>query len=196
MRKAKYQWHQLSSDQTDLVQTIQEQCQIPSFLAQLLVERGCDSLEKAQHFLKPQLQDLHGPEELHGIEAAVEKIEAAISQDWQITVYGDYDADGLTSTALMYETLRDIGAKVDYYIPNRFTDGYGPNQAVYQRLIEQGTQLILTVDNGRSSLPTTTLCQPSYLQRRRLCILSIPEMNILTPIYLGWELPLKWPGPS
>lgn len=150
MRKAKYQWHQLSSDQTDLVQTIQEQCQLPSFLAQLLVERGCDSLEQAQHFLKPQLQDLHGPEELHGIEAAVEKIEAAISQDWQITVYGDYDADGLTSTALMYETLRDIGAKVDYYIPNRFTDGYGPNQAVYQRLIEQGTQLILTVDNGIS----------------------------------------------
>lgn len=150
MRKAKYQWHQLTSEQSGLVQTIQDQCQLPEFLAQLLVERGCDSLEKAQHFLKPQLQDLHGPEELHGIEATVEKIEMAISQDLQITVYGDYDADGLTSTALMYETLRDIGAKVDYYIPNRFTDGYGPNKGVYQRLIEQGTQMIVTVDNGIS----------------------------------------------
>lgn len=150
MRKAKYQWHQLTSEQSELVQTIKDQCQLPEFVAKLMVERGCDSLEKAQHFLKPQLQDLHGPEELHGIESAVEKIETAISQDLQITVYGDYDADGLTSTALMYETLRDIGAKVDYYIPNRFTDGYGPNKDVYQRLIEQGTQMIVTVDNGIS----------------------------------------------
>ena len=73
---------------------------------------------------------------MHDVDRAVERIMAAVEAGEKITVYGDYDADGITATTLMYEALETLGAQVDYYVPDRFTDGYGPNQAVYQRLIE------------------------------------------------------------
>ena len=90
------------------------------------------------------------PTALHDMAPAVDRLMQAIEAGELITVYGDYDADGITSTALMVETLETVGANVNYYVPDRFKDGYGPNQAAYQRLIEAGTQLILTVDNGVS----------------------------------------------
>ena len=65
-------------------------------------------------------------------------------------IYGDYDADGITSTAVMYETLLQLGADVQYFVPDRFKDGYGPNLAEYQNLEAQGMQLLITVDNGVS----------------------------------------------
>lgn len=119
-------------------------------VADLLVKRGITTAEAAQRFLKPDPSSIHDPHQLHDMDKAVERIQQAVEQGEQITIYGDYDADGITSTAVMYETLQGIGAKVNYYIPNRFTDGYGPNAAAYQRLIDQGTQLIITVDNGVS----------------------------------------------
>ena len=84
------------------------------------------------------------------MDQAVERIETAVANGEKITVYGDYDADGITSTAVMYEALTGIGADVDYYVPDRFKDGYGPNQAAYDRIIANGTKLIVTVDNGVS----------------------------------------------
>ena len=146
----KYQWQELTVDQEELVKQVADQCDLPLLLARLVVARGNDRLEAAQHFLKPQLAEVLEPSRLHDMEKAVDRLMAAIEAGELITVYGDYDADGITSTALMYETLETVGAKVNYYVPNRFTDGYGPNQAAYQRLIEAGTKLILTVDNGVS----------------------------------------------
>ena len=63
-------------------------------------------------------------------------------------VYGDYDADGVTSTTIMFETLNELGANVDYFVPDRFKDGYGPNMAEYQEFIDNGVNLMITVDNG------------------------------------------------
>lgn len=147
---AKYAWHPLQADKPALVEQISEQCDLPPVLAQLLVARGCDSLLAAQQFLKPQLAAVKDPTALHDMDKAVDRLTQAIEQGEQITVYGDYDADGITSTALMYETLETVGAQVNYYVPDRFTDGYGPNRDAYQRLIDDGTQLIVTVDNGVS----------------------------------------------
>lgn len=81
---------------------------------------------------------------------AVERIQTAVESGDLITVYGDYDADGITSTAVMYEALLTVGANANYYVPNRFSDGYGPNTDAFNRLIDAGTQLIVTVDNGVS----------------------------------------------
>ena len=150
MLQANYEWQQLTTDQEKLVSQIADQCDLPRMLANLLVHRGCEAVADAQAFLKPQIQSILPPTQLHDMDKAVDRIMTAIENNELITVYGDYDADGITSTALMYETLETIGANVNYYVPNRFKDGYGPNQAVYQRLIEAGTQLILTVDNGVS----------------------------------------------
>ena len=82
------------------------------------------------------------------MERAVERIQTAIEDQEVILIYGDYDADGITSTLILYETLEMLGARVIYYVPNRLVDGYGPNLARYQDFVDQGVQLILTCDNG------------------------------------------------
>nr|WP_306431629.1 single-stranded-DNA-specific exonuclease RecJ [Streptococcus suis] len=117
--------------------------------AKLLYERGIQSAEALQAFLQPSLEDLHDPYLLHDMDKAVERIRRAIEDYEQILIYGDYDADGMTSASILKETLEEMGAEVQVYLPNRFTDGYGPNQSVYKYFIEQqGISLIVTVDNG------------------------------------------------
>ncbi|WP_220729779.1 single-stranded-DNA-specific exonuclease RecJ [Apilactobacillus zhangqiuensis] len=115
-----------------------------------MIEKGYDSEDKINGFLNPQLSDLRDPFLLHDMEKACKRIFSAIENGEKITVYGDYDADGITSTSVMYETLENLGANVEYFVPNRFTDGYGPNPEVYKRLINDGTKLMVTVDNGVS----------------------------------------------
>lgn len=115
----------------------------------LLYERGIQTAEDLQAFLQPSLEDLHDPYLLHDMDKAVERIRRAIEDYEQILIYGDYDADGMTSASILKETLEELGAEVRVYLPNRFTDGYGPNQSVYKYFIEQeGISLIVTVDNG------------------------------------------------
>ena len=121
---------------------------VSPLVAKLLIERGLTSTDAAQQFLNADQQPLLDPLTMHDMEKAVDRIQEAIIAGDQITVYGDYDADGLTSTSIMYETLDQVGANVNYYIPDRFKDGYGPNQAAFDRLIDAGTKLFVTVDNG------------------------------------------------
>lgn len=129
---------------------LSSQLHVSPTMAQLLANRGLKEADAAQAFLQPDLQTVHDSHQLHDMDKAVERIEQAIAANEKITVYGDYDADGITSTAVMYEALNEIGANVDYYIPDRFKDGYGPNADAYQRIITAGTKLIITVDNGVS----------------------------------------------
>lgn len=150
MVKAQYEWERVKKPDEQLVNQISQELSVKPVVAQLLVERGVASAEQAQHFLQPSMNVIHDPHQLHDMDKAVERIQRAVENGEQITVYGDYDADGITSTALMYEVLQDVGANVNYYVPNRFRDGYGPNAAAYQKIIAQGTTLIITVDNGVS----------------------------------------------
>nr|WP_246147482.1 single-stranded-DNA-specific exonuclease RecJ [Secundilactobacillus folii] len=117
-------------------------------VAQILLNRGYDDETKASRFLHPDLSQLHDPFAMHDMQKGIDRIQEAVANGDHITIYGDYDADGVTSTSILYETLDQIGADVDYFIPNRFVDGYGPNKAAFERLIEAGTKLIVTVDNG------------------------------------------------
>ena len=121
-----------------------------SLMRTLYVARGVTNNDQARRFLLPDLQTVYSPFMLHDMQRAVDRIKLAIQRQEQITVYGDYDADGITSTSLITEVLFNMGAKVNYYTPDRFRDGYGPNAAAYQRLIAGGTQLVITVDNGVS----------------------------------------------
>ena len=150
MMEARYAWELSQNKDQQLAKELQEQCQLSPLLAQLLVQRGIDSVQAAKRYMDPQLAELHDPFELHDMQKAVDRIQAAVANGEKIVVYGDYDADGITSTAVMYETLDEVGAQVEFFIPHRFTDGYGPNLDEYQRLIDGGAQLIVTVDNGVS----------------------------------------------
>lgn len=116
--------------------------------ASLLAKRGITKSVDLHYWLQGQLAELADPFLFNQMDQAVERIFAALDNEELITVYGDYDADGITSTAVLVETLQILGANVNYYIPNRFSDGYGPNLAKYQELIAQGTKLLITVDNG------------------------------------------------
>lgn len=148
MIDSKYEWRKGPQADRDRIEELAASLDVSELTASVLVSRGYDTVEKAGEFLNPGPDDLNAPVLMHDMEKGVERIREAIVSGSRITVYGDYDADGLTSTAIMYETLQQLGADCDYYIPNRFADGYGPNRDVYERLIGQGTGLIVTVDNG------------------------------------------------
>lgn len=90
----------------------------------------------------------HDPRLLSDMDKAIERINQAIDKNERILVYGDYDADGVTSTTILVNTLRMLGAEVGWYIPNRFTEGYGPNELAFRNAYDEGVSLIITVDNG------------------------------------------------
>lgn len=119
----------------------------PAFL-RLCLYRGLDSPEKILAATDPEPQLFHDPYLLYNMDRLVQLVGQAIEAGDPILVYGDYDADGITSTLILYEALEQLGARVEYYLPNRLIDGYGPNIARYQEFIEQGIRLILTCDNG------------------------------------------------
>ena len=133
---------------------------LSSEVACLLFQRGIKDESSLKKFLDPSLEDLHDPYLLHDMDKAVERIRQAIEQGELILVYGDYDADGMTSASIVKESLEQLGAECLIYLPNRFTDGYGPNASVYKYFIEQqGVSLIVTVDNGVAGHEAIDLAQ-------------------------------------
>ena len=160
MITSKYEWQFATpfSDDTFLAQA--KKRGLEASAAKLLGERGIQTEEALDRFLEPRLEDLHDPYLLHDMDKAVDRIRQAIEDYEQILVYGDYDADGMTATSIMKETLEQMGAEVVVYLPNRFTDGYGPNASVYKYFIEQqGISLIITVDNGVAGHEAIDLAQ-------------------------------------
>ena len=129
-------------------------------VANLVYQRGIQTEEALRDFLEPSLDQLYDPYELHDMDKAVTRIRQAIENDEQILIYGDYDADGMTSASIVKEALEQLGAECQVYLPNRFTDGYGPNASVYKYFIDnQGISLFITVDNGVAGLEAIELAQ-------------------------------------
>lgn len=141
-------WQIASAEPTQAAQLAQA-VQLPSLLTQVLINRGIDTLDAAQTFLNPELQRLPSPlEEFSDLPIALDLLLQAIGNRQPIAICGDYDADGMTSTALLLRALRVLGAIVDYAIPSRMQEGYGINQRIVEELYHEGVSLILTVDNG------------------------------------------------
>ena len=138
---------------TELVAELAEATQLSPILIQLLVNRGIETVEQAKAFLVPESQDLPSPlEEFPDLALSVELLQQAIASQQKIAICGDYDADGMTSTALLLRSLRWLGAQVDYAIPSRMLEGYGINVRIIEEFYSEGVQLILTVDNGISAI--------------------------------------------
>ena len=134
----------------ELAADIAENCGIEPFAALLLCARGLTDEFEVESFLFDT--ELIDPFTLPDMEKACERVHKAVDSGERITVFGDYDADGVTSTALMYSFLSSRGAVVDYYIPDRAEEGYGMNNRAIDSLKERGTSLIVTVDNGISAI--------------------------------------------
>ena len=126
---------------------------ISPVLAQVLTARGFESPERASAFLDSRLTELHDPERLPGIPAAADAIVAALQANRRITIYGDYDVDGVTATSLLWHCLRLAGGQVEYYVPHRLEEGYGLNCDALTTLHERDpAMLVVTVDCGICSV--------------------------------------------
>ena len=130
---------------------LSEKLNIDPFIAFLLVSRGIDDELSASDFLSSSYA-YTSPYSLADMDKAVCRINDAVDSNEKICIYGDYDCDGVTATALLYTFLESMGANVTYFIPNRLTDGYGMNNGAIDRIKAQGTDLIITVDNGISAI--------------------------------------------
>ena len=117
-------------------------------VAALLLTRGCDDEGSARRFLKPSYEQLHDPYLMLGMSEAVPRLLRAIDNGEPILVYGDYDVDGTTGTAVLLRALNLLGAKTGFHVPHRFTEGYGIQQAALQRAVAEGYKLAISVDCG------------------------------------------------
>ncbi|WP_449442826.1 single-stranded-DNA-specific exonuclease RecJ [Ureibacillus acetophenoni] len=151
MIKSRKKWIVQKPDE-QLVKHLQSELGISSIASKILIARGYEKAEDAHSILNMDISSMHDPFLLHGMKEAVDRIRLAIQNNENICVYGDYDADGISSTTVMLRTLRDLGANVDFMIPNRFTHGYGPHEELFRQLHESGVDLIITVDNGISGI--------------------------------------------
>ncbi|MBM3993974.1 MAG: single-stranded-DNA-specific exonuclease RecJ [Planctomycetes bacterium] len=145
-------WHLVPHD-ASAIDRMSRSLKLSPIVAQLLLNRQQAELPQAERFLASPLTGLLEPELLPGVPTAVERILAAIAQNKKICIYGDYDVDGVTATAILLRCLHLLQARVDFHVPHRLEDGYGLNKETLQKLAtEQGVNLIVTVDCGIASV--------------------------------------------
>ncbi|HKX12933.1 MAG TPA: single-stranded-DNA-specific exonuclease RecJ [bacterium] len=135
-----------------LATALEERHGFSPLLCRLLAQRGIEAGEAAERFLQPSLAQLPDPQLLSGMSAAVARLIAAIRDHEKIVIYGDYDVDGTTSTALLMDFFEELGASVDYYIPHRVREGYSLNAEALRKIRAGGAKVVITVDNGISAL--------------------------------------------
>jgi single-stranded-DNA-specific exonuclease len=144
-------WHIRSHDPMHIAR-LEREANVSAVVAQLLIGRGICDPETARVFLDPKLNGLREPDELPGLPAAADRLWSTVAAGRSIVVYGDYDADGMTATAIMLECLKLLGAKVSFYVPNRIDEGYGLNSDALRTLAARGAATIVTVDCGIASI--------------------------------------------
>ena len=145
-----YKWNYLtlSNDQKNRKYELAQELNISPVLAGLLINRGLSTKEEAEKFLHPSLEDLHDPFLLPDMEIAVKRIERAIGNKERILIYGDYDVDGTTAVSLVYKFLRKFTNNIDYYIPDRYDEGYGISIQGIDYAVSTGVKLIISLDCG------------------------------------------------
>lgn len=142
----KYNWIYPNYDENFIKEL--ESYSISKNIAKILNARNITNMTSVKKYFSDEYEEGYDPFLMHDMQKAVDRINEAIENEEKILVYGDYDADGITSTVLLVETLISMGANVSSYIPNRFEEGYGPNKEAFTKIIDSGITLIITVDNG------------------------------------------------
>lgn len=173
-----------------------ESIPLPPLVADILVSRGITLPEDARSFLAPSLSAIHDPYLLMGMDSAVARILKAVRCGEIVCVYGDYDVDGITGTALLVSFLRTVGIDCRYFIPNRFDDGYGLNRTALQGIIAMGATLVVSVDCGITAVDEALFCREQGID---LIIVdhhapteTIPDAcAVLNPLQPGCGYPFK-----
>ena len=145
-------WVRKPQADQQLVDSLSKELNIHPVLAQMLIQRGHDTFDKAKIFFRPQLEDLHDPFLMKDMDLAIERINAAMAKEEKILIYGDYDVDGTTAVALVYTYLHKQYNQLDFYIPDRYSEGYGISTTGIDWAHENGFSLIIALDCGIKSL--------------------------------------------
>ena len=151
----KYNWIYPNYDENFIKEL--ESYSISKNVAKILNARNITDMISVKKYFSDEYEEGYDPFLMHDMQKAVDRINEAIENEETILVYGDYDADGITSTVLLVETLISMGANVSSYIPNRFEEGYGPNKEAFTKIIDSGITLIITVDNGIAGIEEVDL---------------------------------------
>ena len=152
-----FRWEVQNNHDSRTINEYGDQLNSSPVLARILLNRGIKNIETARRFLKPELSHLHDPFLLAGMQDAVERIAAAITNKEKILIYGDYDVDGTTATSMLLLFFRNLGQSVDFYIPDRLLEGYGLSEKGMVFAKENGLDLIITVDCGITAVDEVKL---------------------------------------
>lgn len=163
-----------------------EEFHLSEKIVNILQHRGIDSSEAFNKYLNPRIEDLYDPFLLKGMDILVEEVNAVKEKNGKIVIYGDYDVDGITSISTLYIYFKSQGIAVDYYIPNRFDEGYGVNTEALNKIKEMGCDLLITVDCGITSVDEATHAKsiglPLIITDHHECQEVLPEcLCIINP---------------
>ncbi len=140
-------WQLLPHD-PDKIQRLAQLLRVSPIAAQLLINRGLSDRDQAVRFLESPLSGLHPPDRLPGISAAADQLHRAVQEKKKICIYGDYDTDGITGTAILWQLLHLLDVPVEFHVPHRLEDGYGLRVEPLRQFAQRGVQVIVTVDCG------------------------------------------------
>ena len=157
MRTEKH-WHILSAN-SESVDTLARRLGVTPITARILINRGISDFDTARSFLHPELNDLHDPSLLPGLDRAAQRVRQAVEQKEPIVIYGDYDVDGISATAILLRCLALLGAPAQFYVPDRLEEGYGLNTAAVHKVAAEGARLLITVDCGISAVAEVALAR-------------------------------------
>src|SRR5690554_412023 len=143
-----YQWVIKPTPLPKTIRLLMEEVNLPRPLAVILAQRGIDSFESAKEYFRPSLERLYDPYMMKGMEKAVQRIINAIERKEKILIYGDYDVDGTTSVALMYDFLISVYPNISYYIPDRYNEGYGISIDGIDYAADNSFSLVIALDCG------------------------------------------------
>ena len=143
---------QIGRQEKEAAQEISKSSKISPTLAQVLINRGLSGIAEIDAFITPKLNFLSNPYDIPGMEKAAQRVLLAKEKGERVAVYGDYDVDGVTGTAILLLSLKDLGIDATYYIPHRYSEGYGLNSNAIKNLFDEGVKLIVTVDCGISNV--------------------------------------------
>ncbi len=155
----KWQIYEATQDKQEKIEELKQKYNINQLLATILVNRGIIEQEKLKIFLNPTRKDFHNPFLMPDMEKAVDRIIKAIEKKEKIIIYGDYDADGITSITVLKSFFKDIGIDADYYIPNRLSEGYGLNKTAVEEIANNRYNLMITVDCGITAIEEVELAK-------------------------------------
>ena len=195
MLKKKWKIREIEDDYA--VKSLADLLNISEVLAQLLVFRNITNFNQAKSFFRPSIESLYDPFLMDGMETATSRVIEALTENQHICVYGDYDVDGTCSTALLYMFLKELDANVEFYIPQRLTEGYGISKAGIDTIKGNGTVLLISVDCGITAVEET-----EYANQLGMDVIICdhhqpkeelpPALAVLDPLKPGCQYPFKY----